>query len=58
MVVASNGQAYPGNFGFELSQEFDGTVKRADIGPTSLVRVDPDSTSHEAAGNLAFPMAR
>jgi len=55
MVVASNGQAYAGNFGFELSQESDGSPTRANIGPTSLVRVDPDGTSHEAADNLAFP---
>jgi sugar lactone lactonase YvrE len=55
MVVASNGQAYAGNFGFELTQEFDGKVRRANIGPTSLVRVDPDGTSHEAADDLAFP---
>src|ERR1019366_4949093 len=55
MVVASNGQAYAGNFGFELTQEFDGKVRRAKIGPTSLVRVDPDGTSHEAADDLAFP---
>jgi sugar lactone lactonase YvrE len=55
MVVASNGQAYAGNFGFALAQEFDGTVKRSNVGPTSLVRVDPDGTSHEAAPDLAFP---
>jgi sugar lactone lactonase YvrE len=55
MVVASNGQAYAGNFGFELAQEYDGTVNRANIGPTSLVRVDPDGSSHEAADDLAFP---
>ena len=55
MVVAGNGQAYAGNFGFELCPEFDGTVKRANIGPTSLVRVDPDGTSHEAADNLGVP---
>jgi sugar lactone lactonase YvrE len=55
MVVASNGQAYAGNFGFTLAQEFDGTVKRSNVGPTSLVRVDPDGTSHEAAPDLAFP---
>jgi sugar lactone lactonase YvrE len=42
MVVASNGQAYAGNFGFALA-------------PTSLVRVDPDGTSHEAATDLSFP---
>jgi sugar lactone lactonase YvrE len=55
MVVAGNGQAYAGNFGFDLHQEFDGTVRRSNVGPTSLVRVDPDGSSHEAAADLAFP---
>lgn len=55
MVVAGNGQAYAGNFGFELDRVYDGTVDRSNIGPTSLVRVDPDGSSHEAAADLAFP---
>jgi len=42
MVVATNGQAYAGNFGTNLA-------------PTSLVRVDPDGTSYEAAADIAFP---
>jgi sugar lactone lactonase YvrE len=55
MVVAANGQAYAGNFGFDLDGLYEGKVKPADIGPASLVRVDPDGTSHEAAADLAFP---
>jgi len=55
MVVASNGQAYAGNFGFDLDGLYDGTVQPSAIAPTSLVRVDPDGTSSEAASDLAFP---
>ena len=55
MVVASNGQAYAGNFGFDLDGLYDGTADRSAVGPTSLVRVDPDGTSCEAATDLAFP---
>ena len=56
MVVASNGQAYAGNFGFDLDRLYDGTIDLATTRPTaSLVRVDPDGTSHEAATDLAFP---
>jgi sugar lactone lactonase YvrE len=55
LVVAANGQAYAGNFGFDLDGLYDGTVDRSAIATTSLVRVDPDGTSHEAASDLAFP---
>ena len=55
MVVASNGQAYAGNFGFDLDGLYDGTVETSAIAPASLVRVDPDGTSCEAAADLAFP---
>ncbi len=55
MVVASNGQAYAGNFGFDLDGLYDGSVEASAIAPTSLVRVDPDGTSSEAAADLAFP---
>ncbi|MGP0032009.1 MAG: SMP-30/gluconolactonase/LRE family protein [Acidimicrobiales bacterium] len=55
MVVASNGQAYAGNFGFDLDGLYDGTVDRSQVSNTSLVRVDPDGTSLEAAGDIAFP---
>ncbi len=55
MVVASNGQAYSGNFGFDLDGLYDGTVDASAIAPASLIRVDPDGTSHEAADALRFP---
>ena len=55
MVVASNGQAYAGNFGFDLDGLYEGSVEPKDITTASLVRVDPDGTSHEAASDLAFP---
>jgi sugar lactone lactonase YvrE len=55
LVVAANGQAYAGNFGFDLDGLYDGTVDRSAIATTSLVRVDPDGSSHEAASDLAFP---
>jgi len=55
MVVASNGQAYAGNFGFDLDGLYEGTVSPSEIVSTSLVRVDPDGTSHQAATDLAFP---
>ena len=55
MVVASNGQAYSGNFGFDLDGLHDGTVDASAISTASLIRVDPDGTSHEAADDLRFP---
>jgi sugar lactone lactonase YvrE len=55
MVVASNGQAYCGNFGFDLDGLYDGTTPPSAIAPTSLIRVDPDGTSSEAASDIQFP---
>jgi sugar lactone lactonase YvrE len=55
MVVASNGQAYSGNFGFDLDGLHDGTTDASAISTASLIRVDPDGTSHEAAGDFQFP---
>jgi sugar lactone lactonase YvrE len=55
MVVASNGQAYCGNFGFDLDGLYDGTTPASAIAPTSLIRVDPDGTSSEAAADIQFP---
>ena len=55
MVVAANGQAYAGNFGFDLDGLYDGSVDPSAMAPTSLVRVDPDGTSYEAAADIAFP---
>jgi sugar lactone lactonase YvrE len=55
MVVAGNGQAYCGNFGFDLDGLYDGTTPTSDIRTTSLIRVDPDGRSCEAADDIAFP---
>lgn len=54
MVVAADGRAYAGNFGFDLDALFDGdrSVRAA---PTSLIAVEPDGTPHEAAADLHFP---
>jgi sugar lactone lactonase YvrE len=48
MVVASDGTAWVGNFGFDY---YGG----ADPATTSLVRVDTDGTVSEAADDLLFP---
>jgi sugar lactone lactonase YvrE len=55
MVVASNGQVYAGNFGFDLDALYAGTLDGSEIKPTSLIRVDPDGTTHQAAADIAFP---
>jgi sugar lactone lactonase YvrE len=55
MVVADNGQAYAGNFGFDLDGLYDGSQPASAIRSTSIVRVDPDGSSCEAASDLAFP---
>jgi sugar lactone lactonase YvrE len=55
MVVATNGQAYAGNFGFDLDGLYEGRLGPSDIRTASLIRVDPDGTSSEAASDLAFP---
>lgn len=55
MVVASNGQLYAGNFGFDLDALYEGTLDGSQIKPTSLIRVDPDGTTHQAAADIAFP---
>ena len=55
MVVAANGQAYAGNFGFDLDGLYDGSLPPSAIRSTSIVRVDPDGSSCEAAADLAFP---
>ncbi len=52
MVVAANGRAYVGNFGFDLDALFEG---RGEPREASLVRVDPDGRSCEAATGLSFP---
>jgi sugar lactone lactonase YvrE len=48
MVVDGHGRAYVGNFGFDL-------MGGAPLEPTGLLRVDPDGTVTEAAGDLWFP---
>ena len=55
MVVATNGQAYAGNFGFDLDGLYDGRVDASEIAPASIIRVDPDGTSCEAADGINFP---
>ena len=54
-MVVGDGQAYSGNFGFDL----DG-LRRAprQMRHPVLVRVDPDGTIHEAADDLRSPTAR
>jgi sugar lactone lactonase YvrE len=52
MVVSEDGRAYVGNFGFDLTALFEGKAEQCN---TSLVRIDPDGTSHEAAPDMAFP---
>ncbi len=48
MVVAENGQAYVGNFGFDL-------MGGADHQYTTVVLVNPDGTAQVVADGLAFP---
>jgi sugar lactone lactonase YvrE len=48
LVVAADGRAWVGNFGFDL---MGGAAPRA----AALVRVDPDGTTTVAAQDLAFP---
>jgi sugar lactone lactonase YvrE len=55
MVVARDGQAYVGNFGFDLDALYEGKLDPSAIAPTVLIRVDPDGTSSEAADDIAFP---
>ncbi len=55
LVVADNGQAYAGNFGFDLDGLYDGTVTPEQITTAALIRVDPDGTSAVAADGLEFP---
>lgn len=52
MVVDGTGRAYVGHFGFDLLAFFQ---RRAPAAAASLLRVEPDGTVAEAAGDLAFP---
>jgi sugar lactone lactonase YvrE len=55
MVVSAEGRAYVGNFGFDLDALYDGGPDAPPMSTTSVVRVDPDGTSHEAVADMAFP---
>jgi sugar lactone lactonase YvrE len=46
---------YAGNFGFDLDALYAGTLDGSEIKSTSLIRVDPDGTTHQAADDIAFP---
>ena len=48
MVVDAQGRAYVGNFGFERH-------KGESLKTTSMWRIDPDGSIHEAASGLTFP---
>lgn len=58
MVVDAQGRAYVGNFGFDL----DSALHERGIGSVledhtaaTMVRVDPDGSTHPVAGDLHFP---
>jgi sugar lactone lactonase YvrE len=55
MLVDDAGRAYVGNFGFDLDEleRSGGTTVQACN--TVLARVDPDSSTHVAADDMAFP---
>jgi sugar lactone lactonase YvrE len=55
MVVAENGTAYVGNFGFNLEALFAGGPDAPPISTTSIVRIDPSGVASEAAADMAFP---
>jgi len=55
MVVAADGRAYVGNFGFDLEALYAGGHDAPRPTTTSIVRVDPDGRSVEAASEMAFP---
>ncbi|HEY3832623.1 MAG TPA: SMP-30/gluconolactonase/LRE family protein [Acidimicrobiia bacterium] len=49
MVVSATGHAYVGNFGFDYG------LPGVEPNNTNVVRVAPDGTASEAAGDLGFP---
>ena len=55
MVVAADGRAYVGNFGFDLEALYAGGPDAPRPTTTSMIRLDPDGTAVEAASDLAFP---
>ena len=48
MVVAADGRAYAGHFGFDL-------MGGGDPSPAALIRIDPDGTASIAAEEMLFP---
>lgn len=52
MLVLEDGTAFVAQFGFDLQAFFR---RRAKPALTTLLRVDPDSSVHEAAADLSFP---
>ncbi len=48
LVVANDGNAWVGNFGFDL-------MEGGDLKPTKLMRIDPEGKLSVAAENLLFP---
>jgi sugar lactone lactonase YvrE len=57
MVVAGDGTAWVGNFGFDLDSALEtrGTDVISDHPVTNLVRVDPDGSAYIAATDMHFP---
>lgn len=60
MVVAGDGHAYVGNFGFDLDAFLEEKGVRGLLLPpgpptTSMIHLDPDGRSSEAAADLSFP---
>jgi len=60
MIVDTAGRAYVGNFGFDLhaamlEREVPEILADNSAGNTSLIRVDPDGSVHEAADDVRFP---
>lgn len=60
MVVDEHGRAYVGNFGFDLHQamlerEIPEILADNSAGNTSLIRVDPDQSVHDATDDVRFP---
>ncbi len=60
MIVDASGRAYVGNFGFDLhaamlEREVPEILADNSAGNTSLIRVDPDGSVHEAADDVRFP---
>jgi sugar lactone lactonase YvrE len=60
MVVSADGRAYVGNFGFDLDRaslerRWEEIASPGAHVTATLIRIDPDGSSHPAAGDLSFP---